>query len=96
MPQNRFAVINGLPEYGERAKVNNSNINDIITYKVEKIWIYSVVIGITPTCIRVIDLDCEITENCVNLTKSLIKNITTDCLLKDSRRIFKINNITYL
>ena len=50
---NCFAVINGLPVYGLRAKINNVNVNDIITYKVNGIFIFSVVVGTTATMIQV-------------------------------------------
>jgi len=33
----------GLPKYGERASINNVNINDVITYKVKGYYIFSVV-----------------------------------------------------
>lgn len=90
---NCFAVMDGLPVYGLRAKISNVNINDIITYKVNGFWIFSVVIGTTPTMIKVQDLICENTENGINLYINHKQNSITKCLLKESRRMFKIKNI---
>jgi len=92
---NFFAVMTGLPLYGERAYINNVNVNDVITYKVKGILIFSVVLGTTPTMIKVVDLICENTIDGVNLYKNNEKNITTKCFLKPSRKIFKVTNINY-
>jgi hypothetical protein len=92
----KFAVMNGLPEYGERANIVNINIDDIITYKVKGLWVFSAVIGTTPTMIKVIDLSCENTIDGVNLYINRKQNSTTKCLLKPSRRIFKVRNIIRL
>ncbi len=92
----KFAVMIGLPEYGERANIVNVNIDDVITYKVKGLWVFSVVIGTTPTMIKVIDLFCENTIYGVNLYINRTKNSTTKCLLNPSRRIFKIRNINKL
>ena len=62
-----IAIMTGLPEYGGRANIDNVNINDVITYNVKGYWIFSVVIGTTPTMIQVVDLFCENTINGVNL-----------------------------
>jgi hypothetical protein len=94
--KNCFAVMNGLPVYGERAKINNVNVNNVITYKVKGYWVFSVVTGTTPTMIKVIDLICENTETGVNLYINNEQNYTTKCLLNESRKIFKIRNIAYL
>lgn len=91
-----FAVMNGLPVYNGRAKVDNVIINDIITYKVKGVWIFSVVTGTTPSSIKVIDLDSEITADSVRFYCKNAKNPTTDNAVVDSRRIFKVDNITYL
>lgn len=93
---NCFAVMDGLHVYGLRAKINNVNINDVITYKVNGIWIFSVVIGTTPTMIKVHDLICENMENGINLYINYEQNSVTKCLLKESRRIFKIKNVRVL
>ena len=89
----RFAVMTGLPVYGERANIENVNIDDVITYKVEGLWIFSKVIGTTPTMIKVFDLFCENTEDGVNLYINYEQNCTTKCLLKPTRRIFKVKNV---
>ncbi len=92
-----FAIMNGLPMYNQRAKVGNVIINDIITYRVKGKWIFSVVTGTTPSSIKVIDLNCEITADSVRFyRKNDVKNPTTDCARTDDRRIFKVGNITYL
>ena len=93
---NKFAVMTGLPEYGERANIDNVNVNDVITYRVKGYWIFSVVLGTTPTMIKVIDLCCENAIDGVNLYINRKQNSTTKCLLKPSRRIFKIRNINRL
>jgi len=90
---NRFALMTGLPEYGERANINNVNINDVITYRVKGYWVFSVVLGTTPTMIKVVDLICENTNNGVILYINNEQNITTKCLLSPTRRIFKVRNI---
>ena len=90
---NKFAVISGLPEYGERANIVNVNINDVITYRVKGLWIFSTVIGTTITMIQVVDLFCENTIDGVNLYINQNQNFTTKCLLNPSRRIFKVRNI---
>ena len=89
----RFAVMTGLPVYGERANIENVNIDDVITYKVEGLWIFSKVIGTTPTMIKVFDLFCENTEDGINLYINYEQNCTTKCLLKPTRRIFKVKNV---
>ena len=93
---NKFAVMNGLPEYGERANIVNVNIDDVITYKVKGYWVFSVVIGTTPTMISVVDLFCENTIEGVNLYINRKQNSTTKCRLKPSRRIFKVRNVNIL
>ncbi len=93
---NCFAVINGLPVYGLRAKINNVNVNDIITYKVNGIFIFSVVVGTTNTMIKVQDLICENTQNGINLHINHKQNSITKCLLKESRRMIKIKNVYIL
>jgi hypothetical protein len=93
---NKFAVMTGLPQYGERANIINVNINDVITYRVKGYWTFSVVIGTTPTMIKVVDLFCENTFDGVNLYINTEQNSTTKCLLKPSRRIFKVRNINRL
>ena len=93
---NKFAVMNGLPEYGERANIVNVNIDDVITYRVKGYWVFSVVIGTTSTMISVVDLFCENTIDGVNLYINRTQNSTTKCLLKPSRRIFKVRNINRL
>jgi hypothetical protein len=89
----RFAVMTGLPVYGERANILNVEINDVISYKVKGKWIFSVVTGTTPTMIKVFDLFCETTQHGVNLYINHELNSTTKCLLKPSRKIFKIKNV---
>ena len=91
-----FAVMNGLPVYNGRAKVGNVIINDIITYRVNDEWIFSVVTGTTPTTIKVSDLDSEITADSVRFYCKNAKNPTTHNAVVDRRRIFKVGNITYL
>jgi hypothetical protein len=90
---NKFAIMTGLPEYSERVNIVNVNINDVITYRVKGLWVFSVVIGTTQTMINVIDLICENTEYGVNLYINHEQNPTTKCSLKPSRRIFKVRNI---
>ena len=91
-----FAVIDGSPVYGERAKINNVKINDIISYMVKGYLTYSVVTGTTSTMIKVQDLLCENTEYGINLYINSQQNSTTKCLLKETRKILKIKNIKYL
>ena len=95
-PANRFAVMTGLPEYGERANIVNVNIDDVITYRVNGYWVFSVVIGTTTTMIQVDDLFCENAIDGVNLYKNRKQNFTTKCRLNPSRRIFKVININRL
>lgn len=90
---NLFGVMTGLPEYDERANINNVNINDVITYKVKGYWIFSVVLGTTPSMIKVIDLICENTFNGVNLYINNKQNNITKCSLGPKRRIFKVKNV---
>jgi len=91
-----IAIMTGLPQYGGRANIDNVNINDVITYSVKGYWIFSVVIGTTPSMIKVVDLFCENTINGVNLYINKIQNSTTKCLLSPSRRLFKVRNINKL
>ena len=93
---NKFAVIYGLPEYGERVNIVNVNIDDVITYRVKGYWVFSVVIGRTTTMIQVVDLFCENTVNAINLYINKKQNSTTKNLLNSSRRIFKVININRL
>ena len=93
---NKFAVMNGLAVHGERANINNVNIDDIIHYKVKNYYVFSVVIGTTPTMIKVVDLICENTTDGVNLYINLKQNSTTKCLLNPSRKIYKVININRL
>ena len=93
---NKFALMTGLPEYGDRVNIVNVNIDDVITYRVNGYWVFSVVIGTTPTSIQVNDLFCENTNYGVNLYKSRKQNSTTKCKLTPSRRIFKVLNINRL
>ena len=90
---NKFGIMTGLPEYGERVNIINVNIDDVITYRVKGYWVFSLVISTTPTMIKVIDLFCENTNDGVNLYINKEQNSTTKCLLSPSRRIFKIKNI---
>jgi hypothetical protein len=90
---NKFAIITGLPEYGERANNINVITGDVITYKVKGLWIFSVVVGTTPTMINVFDLICENTDYGINLYINHKKNPTTKCSLGMGRRIFKVRNI---
>ena len=90
---NKFALMSGLPKYGERVNIANVNIDDVITYRVKGYWVFSVVIGTTSTMIQVVDLFCENTMDGVNLYISQKQNSTTKCLLKPTRRIFKVRNI---
>lgn len=93
---NKFALMTGMPEYGERANIVNVNIDDVITYKVKGYWVFSAVIGTTPSMIKVVDLYCENTIDGVNLYINRQQNSTTKCLLNPSRRIFKVRNINRL
>ena len=93
---NKFAVMTGLPDKGERANLVNVNLDDIVTYKVKGYWVFSVVIGTTPTMIKVLDLFCENTSDGVNLYINREKNSTTGCLLSPSRVIHKVKNINKL
>ena len=96
MTSTRFAWMNGLPEYGERVLISNVRIKDVITYKVKGRWVFSVVSGITPTMIKVVDLICENTNLGVTLYINHEQNTTTKCLLNPTRRIFKIMNVSLL
>lgn len=85
----------GLPVYGERAKSYNVALNDIITYSVNDKMIYSVVVGMTKSSIKVIDLDCEILDDCIRFHLKDDQNRTTKNTLVNSRKIFKVDNIRY-
>ena len=93
---NKFAVMPGLPEHGERANIVNVNLDDVITYRVKGYWVFSVVIGTTTTMIQVVDLFCENTIDGVNLYINRKQNSTTKCLLNPLRKIFKVININRL
>ena len=94
---NKIAVMTGLlPEYGERANIFNVNIDDIITYRVKGYWVFSLVLGTTPTLIKVVDLICENTIDVVNLYINNKQNTTTKCSLNPTRKIFKVRNINRL
>lgn len=90
----RFAWMNRLPEYGERVILSNVRINDVITYKVKDRWVFSLVSGTTPTMIKVVDLICENTNVGISLYINHEQNTTTKGLLKPTRKIFKIRNVT--
>lgn len=92
----KFSIMTGLPEYGERATIDNVNINDIITNKVKGIWVFSVVIGTTSSLIKVVDLFYEITIDGVNLYINNERNSTKKGTLNPSRKIFKVVNINRL
>ena len=92
----KFALMTGLPEYGERANIANVNINDVITYRVKGYWVFSAVIGTTSSMIKVVNLHCENTIDGVNLYINRKQNFTTKDLLNPSRRIFKVRNINRL
>jgi len=79
--KNYIAVMKGTPIYGERVKINNVCINDIISYKVKGNLIYSVVTGTTSTMIKVEDLLTENMNDSVNFYINPEQNITTKCLL---------------
>ena len=93
---NKFAVMTGLPEYGERANIDNVNIDDVITYQVNKYWIFSVVIGTTTTMIKVRDLFCENTIDGVNLYIKSTTNSVTHNDVNPKRRVIKVKNINRL
>lgn len=96
MNANCFATMNGLPIYGERVNIDNVNINDVITYKINGRYVFSYVIGRTPTMIKVCDLVCENVADGVNLYTLNQKNHITKCLLKPTRKIHKVVNINIL
>ena len=85
---NKFAVMTGLPEYGERANIVNVNLDDVITYRVRGYWVFSVVIGTTPTMIKVVDLFCENNIDGVNINRK--QNSTTKCLLNHHEEYLKL------
>ncbi len=92
-----FAIMNGMPEYSGRAKVTNVNVGDILHYKVKGRMIFSSVIGTTPKTIKVVDLFCEIGEGgVIQLYETNVKNSTTDCALKDTRKLNKVVNVEYM
>ena len=93
---NKFAVMTGVPEYGERATIVNVKLGDVLSYKVKGRLTISVVIGTTHTMIKVVDLICENTIDGVNLYINSKQNSTTKCSLNPSRRIFKVTNINKL
>ena len=92
----KFAVIINNIEYGDRVNISNISLNDVITYKVQGYWIFSIVIGTTNTMIKVVDLFCENTNCGINLYISKKRNHTTKCLLNPKRKIFKIKNVIKL
>jgi len=89
-----LAIINGLPLYdSERINLDNININDIITYKINGYQNYSVVIGTTPTMIKVLDLICENTNTSINFYINNKINEITKNFISPSRKIYKVINI---
>jgi len=92
-----FAKINGLP-IKERLIDNNSNINDIITLKVNNIQIFCKIVGYTQTrMIKVVELESRITDiNISFIEKTNFINPTTKNILSKTRKMHKITNIIYL
>jgi hypothetical protein len=90
---NCFGLINGLPEYGDRVDISNTNIGDVITYKLNGSRIFSVILGITQTNVKFVDLICENTTDGIILYISNEKNIATKCLSSPLRRLFKVKNV---
>ena len=84
------------PVYGERVKIDNVFINDVIIYKVKGIDVYSVVTGKTATMLKVFDL---IVNDAV-IWKIMYENIeinpTTKCYLSLNRKIYKVANVLRL
>ena len=94
-----FAKINGLP-IKERLIDNNSNsnINDIITLKVNNIQIFCKIVGYTQTrMIKVVELEPLITDiNISFIEKTNFINPNTKNILSKTRKMHKITNIIYM
>lgn len=86
-----FAKINGLP-IKERLINNNSNINDIITLKVNNIQIFCKIVGYTPTrMIKVVELEPLITDiNISFIEKTNFINPTTKIFLVKHEKCIKL------
>ena len=96
MNQTCFAFTNGLPqEANGRVRTNNAEDGDIIKYKSDGRWKYSVVTGTTQKCITVFDLEIEVDEGQTRFYRTYRINPITKCYLKDTRRITKIINVNY-
>jgi len=83
------------PLLGDRVTRDNIRINDIITCKVWKISIYSVVRSLTPTMINVSDLTYSLNNNWIEFRLKNEFNPTTKNTLGFTRKIFKVANIVY-
>lgn len=90
---NYFGLINGLPEYSSPVSMDNTNIGDVITYKIKCNRIFSVILGITQTMIKFVNLICENTTDGVILYINNDQNIIIKCLSSPTRRLFKVKNI---
>lgn len=96
MNQTCFAFTNGLPqEANGRVRTNNAEDGDIIKYKSDGRWRYSVVTGTTQKCITVFDLELEVDEGQTRFYRTNRINPITKCSLKDTRHITKIINVNY-
>ncbi len=96
MNQTCFAFTIGLPqEANGRVLTNNTEAGDIIKYKSDGRWRYSVVTGTTQKCITVFDLEIEVDEGQTQFYRTNRINPITKGSLKDTRNITKIINVNY-
>ncbi len=94
-----FAIMKGFtPIYGERITINNVKINDIIIYYIKKSMTFSVVIGKTPTTIKVCELNCvyNFRMRGAYFYKIDKDNSTTHNTLNLTRTILKLTNVRIL
>ena len=94
-----FAIMKGFtPIYGERATINNVKINDIIIYYLKKSMTFSVVIGKTPTTIKVCELNCvyNFRMRGAYFYKIDKNDSTTYKTLNPTRKILKLTNVRIL
>jgi hypothetical protein len=94
-----FAIMKGFtPIYGERTTINNVKINDIIIYYIKKSMTFSVVIGKTPTTIKVCELNCvyNFRMRGAYFYKIDKDNSTTHNTLNLTRTILKLTNVRIL
>lgn len=87
--------INELPIYNERVTYENVNNDDIITFKLNNKRCFSIVIGKTPTSIKVKNLYIFVESDKIIFEISDIIDEITKNRLSFSREIYKLANIIH-